>query len=106
MVNCFITILYEKTVEDIAIIGKHVAVKVMLLGSLVDAKKVIDAYSLLWTVKIVSGIWGKIVFDGAITLDAKVDSVLNNKEWIWKPAISEDLARIQSNLVSFFIRKI
>ena len=40
----------------------------------------------------------KIVYDAASNLQAKVSSVIQNKEWCWCPARSEDMVEIQSKL--------
>uniref|UniRef100_A0A2N9J3H3 Reverse transcriptase domain-containing protein n=1 Tax=Fagus sylvatica TaxID=28930 RepID=A0A2N9J3H3_FAGSY len=40
----------------------------------------------------------RIVYDAASSLNAKVSSILQNKEWCWRPARSEDLVDIQSKL--------
>ena len=40
----------------------------------------------------------RIVYDAASSLEAKVDSVLKNEEWDWKPERSEELVIIQSKL--------
>jgi hypothetical protein len=38
------------------------------------------------------------VYDAVSSINAKVNSVLHNNEWCWKPARSEDLVDIQSKL--------
>uniref|UniRef100_A0A2N9HTC6 Reverse transcriptase domain-containing protein n=1 Tax=Fagus sylvatica TaxID=28930 RepID=A0A2N9HTC6_FAGSY len=40
----------------------------------------------------------RIIYDAASTFNAKVSSVLRNKEWVWRPARSENLVEIQSKL--------
>jgi hypothetical protein len=40
----------------------------------------------------------RTVYDAACSLEAKVDSVLKNEEWNWKPEKSEELVIIQSKL--------
>ena len=40
----------------------------------------------------------RIVYDAASSLNAKVSSILQNKEWCWRPARSEDLVDIHSKL--------
>ena len=40
----------------------------------------------------------RIVHDAASNLQAKVSSVIQNKEWCWCPARLEDMAEIQSKL--------
>ena len=40
----------------------------------------------------------RIVYDAASNLQAKVSSVIQNKEWCWCPARSEDMVEIQSKL--------
>ena len=40
----------------------------------------------------------RVVYDAAISLSAKVSSVLNEDNWIWNLAHSEDLLNIQSKL--------
>lgn len=42
----------------------------------------------------------KKLYIAAISLDAIVASVLKNKEWRWKPAMSEEIVSIQSKLYS------
>jgi len=41
----------------------------------------------------------RIVYDSQSRLDAKLDSVLKNGMWCWKPACSETLVEIQSRLL-------
>uniref|UniRef100_A0A2N9HE77 Reverse transcriptase domain-containing protein n=1 Tax=Fagus sylvatica TaxID=28930 RepID=A0A2N9HE77_FAGSY len=40
----------------------------------------------------------RIIYDATSTFNAKVSSVLRNKEWVWRPARSENLVEIQSKL--------
>jgi hypothetical protein len=40
----------------------------------------------------------RVIYDASSRPEAKVDSVLKNKTWVWKPARSEDLVTIQSQL--------
>jgi hypothetical protein len=37
----------------------------------------------------------RIVYDASSRLDSKLISVLNNRNWCWKPARSEALVEIQ-----------
>jgi hypothetical protein len=43
------------------------------------------------------------VYDAASHVDAKLSSVLVDKQWVWRPARSEDLVSIQSFLPSIQI---
>ena len=40
----------------------------------------------------------RIVYDAASKPEAKVDSVIKEKQWIWNPARSDDLMDVQSKL--------
>ena len=40
----------------------------------------------------------RIVYDAASRIDARVASVLKDKEWHWRPARSEEMISIQSKL--------
>uniref|UniRef100_A0A2N9J4S2 Uncharacterized protein n=1 Tax=Fagus sylvatica TaxID=28930 RepID=A0A2N9J4S2_FAGSY len=42
--------------------------------------------------------WEQVVYDAASKLDAKLSSVLRDKNWGWSPARSDDLVAIQSKL--------
>ena len=44
----------------------------------------------------------RIIYDRS-TFNAKVSSVLRNKEWVWRPARSENLMEIQSKLIQIQI---
>jgi hypothetical protein len=40
----------------------------------------------------------RIIYDAASKFEAKVDTVLKNKIWVWKPARCEEFVSIQSQL--------
>ena len=40
----------------------------------------------------------RVIYDAASKFEAKVEIVLHNKVWVWRPARSEELVNMQSNL--------
>jgi hypothetical protein len=48
----------------------------------------------------------RIVYDSQSNLEAKVNSVLRNGDWRWKPARSNDLIDIQSRLPEVHLRDV
>ena len=40
----------------------------------------------------------RVIYDAASKFEAKVEIVLHNKVWVWRPARSEELVDMQSNL--------
>ena len=47
----------------------------------------------------------RIINDAASKTDARVDSVLIDKQWHWRPARSEELVSVQSKLFSINLRE-